>query len=885
MRNNPPSPLTPANRQAADSAARSVSVQELFDAALELSLESRAAYLDEACRADPDLRRGVGDLLAVLDRAHTNELFPPLADAPRGLLAFGERIGPYRVLHELGAGGMGVVFLAEREDIQKRVALKLVREGGLASGDRVRRFLLERQVLARLEHPNIARLLDAGVTELRLPYFAMEYVSGTPIDRYCDERRLPIAERLSLFRTVCEAVHHAHQNLVVHRDLKPSNILVTADGQVKLLDFGIAKLLAQHESSSEEAAHTGLLMLTPEYASPEQVRGEPVTTASDIYSLGVVLYQLLTGHRPYRFDARTPAEIERVVCRESAPRPSDVVTRTVTGTQVAATHVPLTPEWVGVARNISPERLRRRLRGDLDTMVMKALSKEPGRRYVSAAQFADDLRRHLVGLPVLARKDTASYRAGKFLRRHLVGVVAVVVLVSTLVTGVVSTAWQAQRAEAQRIVAEERFRDVHSLATTVLFEIHDAIADLPGATRARALIVDRGLDYLGRLTRQSQGDETLERESAEAYIRLGMAQGYPTGANLGDLAGARGSLVRALALASPLVAAHPEDLRSRRTLALAYEKLGDVKAWTGDVAGAVQDARSALHHWALLAESQPSSFRARLSLAISTIKLGDLLGHPSFPNLGDRPAAEAQYRRALELMETAPPDSAGQRGKTRQVGLAQERLGAMLRLEGRLDESLAAFERSLALREGLAREDGTSTEAARDVAVSREGLCEVQRLRGDLGTALRHCEAAVTLYQDLRDADRGNVQGLSDLATARSALSSVLASQGRRTAAVAELDGSTELLHEFLQANPGNLRAGRELARNLLTATLLRVQLASMAASSGRPDTLLRSAQAQYAEGRRALRESLAGAATVDDSADEALAREAADALARAPRP
>ena len=527
MRNNPPSPLTPANRPTADAAGRTASVQELFDAALELSPESRAAFLDEACRADPDLRRGVGDLLAVLDRAHTAELFPPLADAPRGLLAFGERIGPYRVLHELGAGGMGVVFLAERDDIEKRVALKLVREGGLASGDRVRRFLLERRVLARLEHPNIARLLDAGVTELRLPYFAMEYVSGTPIDRYCDERRLPIAERLSLFRTVCEAVHHAHQNLVVHRDLKPSNILVTADGQVKLLDFGIAKLLAHHESSPAEEARTGLLMLTPEYASPEQVRGEPVTTASDIYSLGVVLYQLLTGHRPYRFNAKTPAEVERVVCREAPQRPSEVVTRTVTGAQVAATHAPVTPEWVGVARNTSPERLRRRLRGDLDTMVMKALSKEPGRRYVSAAQFADDLRRHLVGLPVLARKDTASYRAGKFLRRHLVGVVAVIVLVSTLVAGVVSTAWQAQRAEAQRIVAEERFRDVHSLATTVLFEIHDAIADLPGATRARALIVDRGLDYLGRLTRQGQGDDTLERESAEAYIRLGMAQGIP----------------------------------------------------------------------------------------------------------------------------------------------------------------------------------------------------------------------------------------------------------------------------------------------------------------------------------------------------------------------
>ncbi len=855
-------------------------MQALFEVALELPHNQRPGFLEQACRGNPELRQTVEVLLGFLDDARTDDLFPPLAGDTVGTLVLGERIGPYRVLRELGAGGMGVVFLAEREDVGKRVALKLVREGGLASGDRLRRFLLERRVLARLEHPNIARLLDAGVTELRLPYFAMEYVEGTPIDRYCDDHRLPIAERLSLFRTVCHAVHHAHQNLVVHRDLKPSNILVTGEGEVKLLDFGIAKLLEQHASPGLAEPHTGLLMLTPEYASPEQVRGEPVTTVSDVYSLGVVLYQLLTGRRPYRLAFRAPAEIERMVCVEAPERPSNAVGR-VSAEAREEQRDAGTPELVAQARHSSPDRLRRRLSGDLDTIVLRALSKEPGRRYLSAAQFSDDIRRHLQGLPVLARKDTAGYRAGKFLRRHRLGVAAGIVLLGTLLAGVVATAWQARRADAQRAVAEERFRDVHALATTVLFDIHDSIAGLPGATRARALIVQRGLHYLQRLSSQSRGDRTLQRESAEAYIRLGLAQGYPTGANLGDLAGARNSLGKALTLATGLVASDPEDLLARRTLALAHEKLGDVKAWTGDVQGAVRDAREALRHWSHLAERQPGSARARLSVAISTTKLGDLLGHPAFPNLGDRAGAEAHYRRALDLLAAPGVDAEAQWERRRQVALDHERLGAMLKLSGRNDEALAALERSLELREALSRENGTSTDAARDVAVSRESLCQIQLVRGDPATALGHCETAIRLYQRLRAADPGNAQGLTDLAIAESGLSQVLAARGRLTAALDALERSTRLVREFLQANPGNLPAGRELARNLLHSTTLNARLGAQVPADQRSRRLAE-ARALYGSGRRALRQSLAQGKTVDDEMDEALAREAGEALSRA---
>jgi tetratricopeptide (TPR) repeat protein len=362
-----------------------------------------------------------------------------------------------------------------------------------------------------------------------------------------------------------------------------------------------------------------------------------------------------------------------------------------------------------------------------------------------------------------------------------------------------------------------------------------------------------------------------------------MAQGYPTGANLGDLTAARTSLERALALATALVASDPEDLSARRTLALAQEKLGDVMAWTGDIPGAVRHAREALRHWAHLAEVQPDSGAARFALAISTIKLGDLLGHPAFPNLGDQAGAERQYRRALALMEASGIDVDTAWGRRRQIALGNERLGAMLRLAGRYEEALAASERSLALREELYRQDGTSTNAARDVAVSRESLCQLQLARREFGIAMSHCGAAVALYRSLRSVDPGNAQGLTDLAIAESGLSQVLSARGRWTDALSALDRSSGLLREFLLANPGNARAGRELARNLLRSSVLHARLSSTG-PAGQRSRLLDEAGALYASGRRALEQSLADGATVEDEADVGLSREAGVEVARALR-
>jgi WD40 repeat protein/serine/threonine protein kinase len=431
-------------------------VREIFDAVSEQPPSERAALLESASGDDEVLRAEVEKLLRAHDRvADFLEESPLVAVFPKDIPdteAIGRRIGPYQVVGEIARGGMGVVYKAVRADdeYQKQVAIKLVWPG--TGGEKLlQRFRQERQILAQLEHPNIARLLDGGTTAEGWPYVVMEYVAGVPMTAYCDAHRLSITERLQLFRTVCAAVQYAHQNLIIHRDLKPDNILVTEDGTVKLLDFGIAKLL--DTALGPEAAkltRTGWRLMTPAYASPEQVRGETMTTASDVYSLGVVLYELLTGHRPFRLKGLLPHEAMRMICEEEPKRPSQAIIRTVAESdldgQRRSTH---TPEAVSRMGEGSPERLRARLQGDLDNIVLMALRKEPQQRYASVEQFSEDIARHLAGQPVIARKGTLSYRASKFIRRHKVGVTIATLALLALILGLVLSVRQARLAEEQ----------------------------------------------------------------------------------------------------------------------------------------------------------------------------------------------------------------------------------------------------------------------------------------------------------------------------------------------------------------------------------------------------------------------------------------------------
>jgi len=402
-------------------------IDELFQGALDCEPAARAAWLAAACAGDEALRAEVESLIEAHEEAGFTGLadeFAAVLDVHEAQAAAGRRIGVYRIDREIGHGGMGRVYLATRADdvYEKRVAIKVVR--GQESADVVARFRTERQILARLDHPNITRLIDGGTTDDGLPYFVMDFIEGEPIDRYCERRGLTVVERLTLFQRVLAPVQYAHQNLVIHRDIKPTNVLVTDAGVPFLLDFGIAKLLAP-DGRWGDRTRTQLGPLTPEYASPEQIRSEPITTATDVYALGVLLYRLLTGRRPYRGAMTTPAEVERVICEEEPERPSSA----------------------------APDRLRRRLTGDLDTIVLKALRKDPSRRYVSVEQFGEDIRRHLDNLPVIARPDSRRYRVSKFVRRHRALVAAAALVVTTLTTGLVVTLWEAHRAQQERDIA------------------------------------------------------------------------------------------------------------------------------------------------------------------------------------------------------------------------------------------------------------------------------------------------------------------------------------------------------------------------------------------------------------------------------------------------
>ncbi len=779
--------------------------KELFEHASALPTQDRSAYLERACGDDPALRAEVESLLAsdpdashFLDRSAPSQLGlrpkPSLRPAKEDLS--GDRIGPYRLLRVIGRGGMGVVYEAKRDDDQfkQQVAIKLMREGVADLANQ--RFERERQILAALSHPNIARLLDGGLTESGRAYFVMEYVDGVPITRYCADRSFDVRQRLELICAVGDAVQFAHSNLVVHRDLKPDNVLVTTQGEVKLLDFGIAKLLPDEHGTHLDLTETVGRVLTPAYASPEQVTGEPVTTASDVYSLGVVLYELLTGRTPLMTDANSLEEIVRVLCTVDPIPPS-----------AAASDF----ETSGATTISSSKSLRRQLTSELDSIVLMALRKEPSRRYTSAGQLTEDVRRYLTGRPVLAERDRASYRIRKFVRRNRRLAVAVGMLFVSLIGGLITTTVQRERAQESRVQAESRFDDLRTLANSLLFEIHSQIEDLPGSIEAQQLIVQRGLEYLDRLAAQSLEDPTLRREVAEAYIRLGGVQGQMTGSNLGDRSGALTSYQYALDLAEELTARDPSDLAALRTKALATEKIGDVTSLTGDLEGGVRHARGALELFSSLAEAEPDVPGHQLSAAISHVKLGDLLGHPLFPNLGDARGAVEQYEASLGRLQALPDSGGTAPGKRRYLGLVSERLGFMHRTEGRWEEARGAFERSLEIRTGLLNPSNYTS--VRDVAVTQQNLCGVYPNLNEEAKAIELCLLAVATYERNAALDPASITSRADVASGLESLAHAYRATGDVPKALDALNRGLSIRQRLLEADPENVRNRQRFGR------------------------------------------------------------------------
>ncbi len=591
-------------------------LEAVFFEALELPAEQRAAFLDRACAGDPDLRAEVEAVLAS-HVALADDDAPALPPERR----VGSRVGAYRLDALIGRGGMGEVYRAFRDDEQyeHEVAVKIVRSG-LPPFEMVRRFRQERQILARLEHPNVATLLDGGVTPEGEPYLVMQHVRGAPITDYVDARRLPVGDRLRLFMTVCRAVQFAHANLVVHRDLKPSNILVTEDGQVRLLDFGIAKLL-DPEGTGARLPTESLLLMTPEHAAPEQFLGQPITTATDVYQLGVLLYELLTGNRP--FQAGSSMELGRAICEQEPTRPSAAVGRVAEQNNV---------DTVGEAdaaraRASTPDGLRRLLRGDLDRIVLMALRKDPARRYGSAADLADDIERHLDGYPVRARPESRGYVVNRFVRRHRIGVAASAALAATLVALlVVSLRFASTTSKQSAAIAAERDVAVQvSGFVENLFAASDPFAAAGSrrdTTRVRA--------FLEEGTRRVQNDlKNQPQVQARLFTVLGKAW-----RNLGRYEEATPLLEQAVALRKQTDGAESPAVGASQTdLAQLLDDQGKLKEAEGMLRSSI-----AILQRDSLAQAKP--------LSMSWSVLGNV-----FQQGGRYPDAETAYRRALAFSD------------------------------------------------------------------------------------------------------------------------------------------------------------------------------------------------------------------------------------------
>jgi tetratricopeptide (TPR) repeat protein len=785
-------------------------VEAVFERVLELPADDRAAALDRDCAGDEELRREVEALLAAHAGAGSFLDSPSLffeqdaASAHGAGLEPGQVIGRYRVVRELGRGGMGAVYLAARGDQQfeQLVAIKLVKRG-MDTDAVIRHFRNERQILAGFDHPNIARLLDGDATEDGRPYFVMEYVDGVPVDEYCDRHGLSVSERLELFRAVCAAVSYAHRRLVVHRDIKPSNILVTADGVPKLLDFGIAKLLQPSDGGSALTA-TGLRPMTPEYASPEQVRGLPASTATDVYSLGVVLYELLTGQPPYRFTSRSPLDVARTITETEPPRPSTVVATiaATTGDGRSAAPDAGAPKRAGRRREGSPERLRRRLRGDLDNIVLMAMRKEPARRYQSVEQLSEDIRRHLEALPVLARQDTFAYRGAKFLRRNAAASAAAALVFVTLVAGIVATSWQTRRAREAQARAERRFADVRELANAVLFDYHDAIEDLPGATPVRERLLRDALTYLDSLAAEAADDRALQRELAAAYERVGDVRGQAYGANLGDRDGAMESYRKALQMRAALLAAEPREARNRRDLAASHQKVGNLLLDTSDAARGLEHLRAALALHLQLAQEQPASPAARRDLAAIHNDVGLAL-----EDRGELVAALEHHRQARALREALVAADPRDRQARRDLSITYVNTGRVLFFGGDVPGALEINRQALALRSALVDEDRTNADYRRLLAVAYQNEGDYRANQGDVRGALESFGKKLPLDEAALAADPANTQALVDHAYSSERLGALLTELGDHSRALVHLGHNLAAQKKLAAKDPESLSA------------------------------------------------------------------------------
>jgi serine/threonine protein kinase len=804
-------------------------LKPLFHAALELGPAERTAFLTQACDGDNELRARVEKLLTSHENAGSFLASPAIMDL--GVITaidevesngdndrIGQRIGPYEILREIGHGGMGTVFLAVRADDQyrKEVAIKLVNRG-MDTDLILRRFVMERQILANLEHPNIARLLDGGTTIDALPYFVMEYVEGETINRYCDHHRLNTLERLQLFCQVCSAVQFAHQNLIVHRDLKPSNIIVTGDGTPKLLDFGIAKLISSDWSSSVKATETIGRLLTPEYASPEQLRGLPMTTTSDVYSLGVVLYELLSGHRPFNFESRSPEEVSRMITALEPIKPSLIITRIDNARHTEnAGRVLLTPEAISRTRDGNVEKLRRRLAGDLDNILLKALRKEPERRYASVQDLSADIQRHLTGLPVLAREDTFAYRAGKFIQRNKASVAAAAVVVITLLTASIVTTWQATVAKRERAKAERRFKDVRNLTNSFLFDFHDAIADLNGATNAREMVVKKAQEYLSILAQEAGEDRELLWELSTAYLKLGDVQGRPGFSRTGDTGAALRSYEQSLEIRRRLAGLEPNNTEYQLGLAITLSRFGPIYQVLGKPSIAAERMREAMEIADKLLPQSHDLVTFQTAFRSSAF-LGDALSE-----LGNYDEALAMYQKSLSIAERMKRESFPDKEVKLRFVVSRERLGFIFGIKGEWQKALDNDLEMLANTEELCVLEPTSLDYARGKATALDHVGDSFRGVKNYPKALENGQRGLAMYEEILQKDPQNARAKKDVGDCSHHVAETLLVSGNYRDALSLLQRTVSIRRGLVALDESNVEYPDDLADSLtLTAESL----------------------------------------------------------------
>lgn len=764
-------------------------VRALFDEAMALPAAQRHDHLLSVTAPEP-VRREVLSLVA-----HGED--EGLLSQPAALAALadhgreGERLGPWRLGERLGSGGMGEVWLGRRDDgaYTGEAAVKVLKRG-MDSAAVLARFAQEQQALARLTHPHIAHLLDAGRTADGLPYFVMERVRGVPIDKACEGRALE--QRLRLFLQLADAVAHAHRNLLVHRDLKPNNVLVTDEGQVKLLDFGIAKALDPFDGADGTHTMAGERPFTPHYASPEQVRGEPVSTATDIYSLGVLLYVMLTGTRPYGRHATTPHEAARSVLEEAPTRPSTLSPGLVAD-----------PQWMAT---------RRRLRGDLDNILLKALDKTIERRYPSVEALASDVRAFLDGYPVSARPASWPYQAGKFVARHRVPAALALAALLALVGGLTATSMQMHQTELQRQAAERRFEQVRELARRLLFEYHDEIQLLPGSTPLRRRMLEDARAYLESLAHEAAGQPTLQREVGVAYRRLGELYHAEARPSLGDVQTSLVLVRQGRDLLAQVAQAAPADEVTRYQLALADVALARSLRSAGDPRAALEPTLQSIALFERLVADKPNDKSYRIEQVRGHMRMTELHGGGNSAELADPVQVQQHLQRAVELVGPIRTDLPDDTDALALYASVHNLRGLQEFGQGRFETGLAILRTLVPVFARLRELAPDNTLFARDEAVNflsqGTALMRLQRW----AEALAASSEALRRMQAVAAADPANRATRRDVAKLQTDVAGSLARLGRNAEAAALMAQAIEDYESLARHDPNDRRLARQLA-------------------------------------------------------------------------